>query len=102
MPWLPPPRSTTRLERASCRCTVTAPWYGVAASPVAWNSSTGATLPLMTLTEGRDSFGQNAHGALYQALFQVMNGAFAYTFQLSARHRCQSRDQAASLHWTAA
>ncbi len=53
------------------------PWYGVAASCVAWNSSAGGTSLLRTRSGRSDSVGQNAHGALYQALFQVMNGARA-------------------------
>jgi hypothetical protein len=44
--------------------------------------------------------GQKAHGALYQALAQVSNGAFAATFALSSCHVLQSVGQGASVHCT--
>ncbi len=81
---------------------MTPPSYGVAASSVAWKIRTGGSASLETSTGLRDAVGQNAHGALYQALFQVMKGAFSYTPQLSSRHRSQSRGQCASRHCTAA
>lgn len=74
---------------------------GVAASFVAWKSSVGGSA-LLAMFTGRSVFvGQNAHGALYQALFQAMNGALPYTAQLSLRHWFQSRGQDASRHCTA-
>lgn len=75
---------------------------GVAASSVAWKMRTGGSSVLETSTGSRDFVGQNAQGALYQALFQVMNGAFSYTAQLSSRHSSQSRVQRASRHCTEA
>ncbi len=80
----------------------TAPAYGVAASPVAWKISTGGAWWLVTsMGRRRPCVGQKAHGALYQALLQVMKCAFSCTAQLSARHRPQSRGQRASRHITA-
>ena len=52
---------------------MTPPWYG---SFVAWKRSTGGSPELATFTGFRVFVGQNAHGALYQALFQAMKGAF--------------------------
>jgi hypothetical protein len=47
----------------------------VAASSVAWNSSAPGISWLRIATGFSESVGQNAHGALYQTLFQVRNGA---------------------------
>jgi hypothetical protein len=55
----------------------TPPSNGVAASSVAWKSSAERSAELVTSTGRSDAVGQNAQGALYQALFQAMNGALA-------------------------
>lgn len=86
----------------SSLCTVTPPLYGVAASSVAWKSSTGGSLLLDTSTGLSELVGQKAHGALCQALFQARNGAFAYTFSVSRCQVFQSRGHLASRHWTVA
>ncbi len=101
MPWLPPPSSTTRAEPDSFSRMLTAPSKGVAASSVACRRRAGGRSALVTSGARSGSVGQNAQGALYQALFQVMNGALACVRHMSARHSFQSRGQAESRHWTA-
>lgn len=73
----------------------------MAASSVAWNSSTGGTAAFATSGGVSDGTGQNAHGALYQALFQVENGAFACVAQVSRCHTSHDLGQRASRHSTA-
>src|SRR5688500_379940 len=71
------------------------PSYGVAASYVSLISSALATL-LPSIFTGLPALApQYRHGALNQALPQVMNGALAWVYQLSTRHLFQLLG-----HWT--
>lgn len=101
IPWFPPPSSTTSAAPLSLSRMLSAPPNGVAASSVAWKSSADERSVFLTSGAARGSVFQNAHGALYQALFQVMKGASACVRHMSARQVSQSFGQAESRHCTA-
>ena len=77
------------------------PANGVAASRVSPSSRMPGMPRPSTLTGFPARASQNTHGALYQALSQVMNGCSAWIRQLSRRHRFQLVGHWTSVHWTA-
>src|SRR6185295_18637344 len=94
----------TSASRALCgkrRRASRLPSNGVAASSVVPTNSTLWTFEPSTLT-GLDALaGQKRHGALYQALSQVMNGARRNVRQLSRSHVLQLCGHWVSVHCTA-
>src|SRR5690349_5331330 len=84
-----PPTPSTSTDAGNRLRTSRAPSNGVAESKVSLSISMAGDAAPLTVTGVPDAAGQVRHGALYQALFQVMNGALACVAQLSVRQVSQ-------------
>src|SRR6478735_10681480 len=82
--WVVPPTPSTRAEWPNSRRASKAPGYGVAASRVSLISKIGGAAAPEIATGVRAGAFQVWHGALYQALPQVSNGAVRATRSFSA------------------
>src|SRR4051794_9353409 len=96
-----PPTPSTSADFPNTLRASSAPEYGVAASSVSLISSTGGAAAPEITTGGRAGARHVWHGALYQALPQVSNGAVPATRTLSASTRANGCGHGVSVHWTA-
>jgi hypothetical protein len=96
-----PPTPSISADRGNRLRTSRLPVNGVAASSVSLISRIGGAFAPVTVT-GVPAFApQVRHGALYQALPQLSNGARRWIRQLSFRHLVQDNGHCTSVHCTA-
>src|ERR1700750_2766489 len=96
--WVVPPTPSTSTDFPNTRRASSAPVYGVAASRVSLISRIGGAPAPVIATGPRAGAFQVWHGALYQALPQVSNGAVRDTHWLSASTLLNGCGHGVSVH----